>query len=114
MLKHKATTTSHETSSSSRADISSEDEAAIDREIADLVERGKDDGSLEDGDSDAEDGASTMIGADVLSDGTEHVVQRKSPSWRRSLKWRLPAPLANSPSPEPEGQLPSLYEKLFQ
>ncbi|KAF7336553.1 hypothetical protein MSAN_02287500 [Mycena sanguinolenta] len=115
MLKNKATTISDHISSSAGADISSKDEATIDREIANLVEQVKyDKVSSEDEDNDVDNGAFTMIGADVFTDRTEHVIQCKSPSRRRSLKWRLPAPMANSPSPEPEGRLPSLYDKLFQ
>ncbi|KAF7373740.1 hypothetical protein MSAN_00585100 [Mycena sanguinolenta] len=113
MLKVKTTTLQ---SSSARADIAKENEvneAAVDREIAALVEQGK--FSSDNGDSDADNEISlSMIGADVSTDRTERVMQCKSPNWRQSLKWRLPTPVENSPSPEPEGRLPSLYDKLFQ
>ncbi|KAJ6505091.1 hypothetical protein C8R45DRAFT_923392 [Mycena sanguinolenta] len=127
MLKDKVTTMqSLQNSNNARDNIASESEAAVDKEIADLVDRGKYNKSLlEDSNSDADDSPSATVRADVFRSRSEHIIRYKSPAQsrpviqmdgnrRKSLKGRLPTPMANSPSPEPEGPLPSLYEKLYR
>ncbi|KAJ6447697.1 hypothetical protein C8R45DRAFT_948406 [Mycena sanguinolenta] len=92
-----------------------EEEMAVDREIACLVDQAA---FSSESSSDEDEG----MGADgPLSEPTTEVEDRSSfgviPAdggrKKRLHRLRLPIPMANSPSPSPEGPMPSFYDTLW-
>ncbi|KAJ6490991.1 hypothetical protein C8R45DRAFT_928816 [Mycena sanguinolenta] len=99
-----------------------DDEIAVDREIACLVEQAHQETtssseSESSGDGNDKRRPTTTIGSGDAS-CSEHQDQTSagvngSNEWRPSLRFRLPSPAPNSPSPSPKGRMPSLYDSLW-
>ncbi|KAJ7914614.1 hypothetical protein B0H13DRAFT_1872866 [Mycena leptocephala] len=119
-------------------------EAAVDKEIEDLLEQGAEAPPLE-SESSSEDedldigvgGVSATSGgvaitvdkyasnlmrrrsvieglSSILISGSQLRIRAQELRAKRRRRLRLPTPTSISPSPEPEGRLPSFYEKLWR
>ncbi|KAJ6448833.1 hypothetical protein C8R45DRAFT_947751 [Mycena sanguinolenta] len=99
-----------------------DDEIAVDREIACLVEQAHQETTSSSESESSEDGNDKRRPTATIGSGdascSKHQDQTSagvngSNKWRPSLRLRLPSPAPNSPSPSPKGRMPSLYDSLW-